>query len=241
DAAVISGNILAAFQKPYTVSGHKLQLTTSIGISIYPDDSEDIETLLKYADVAMYHAKEHGRNIYQFYSTEINISSRERIQTEKSLRQAVDRDELVLHYQPQANIDTRQVHCAEALVRWIHPEQGMLDPKHFIPLAEETGFITAIDEWVLKTACKQFKEWKETGLQNMCVTVNLSAKQFQKADLVEQILLILKETGLEPHRLHLEITESTAMMKLEQTIPSMNRLAEIGVRISIDDFVTVCS
>jgi len=241
DAAVIPRKILAAFQQPYTFAGHELHITSSIGISLYPDDSKDTGTLLKYADIAMYHAKEHGKNKYQFYSAALNVRSSERIQMENSLRQALERDELVLYYQPQVNIDNRQVLCAEALVRWRHPVQGMLDPKHFMPLAEETGFITAIDEWVLRTACKQFKEWKETGLQNMCVTVNLSAKQFQKADLVEQILLILKETGLEPHRLHLEITESTAMMKLEQTIPSMNRLAEIGVRISIDDFVTVCS
>lgn len=238
DAAVISRNILSAFQKPYTVAGHKLHVTTSIGISIYPDDSEDIETLLKYADIAMYHAKEHGRNIYQFYSAEINISSREKIQMEKSLRQAVDRDELVLHYQPQANIDTRQVLCAEALVRWRHPEQGMLDPKHFIPLAEETGFITAIDEWVLRAACKQFKAWRKTRLLNMSVTVNLSDKQFQKADFVEWIAAVLDETGFEPNRLQLEITESTAMKSLDHTIHSMNRLADIGVGISIDNFGT---
>jgi diguanylate cyclase (GGDEF)-like protein len=238
DAAVISRNILAAFQKPYTVEGHKIHVTSSIGISIYPDDSEDIETLLKYADIAMYHAKEHGRNTYQFYSPAINLSSSERIQMENSLRQAVERNELVLHYQPQADIDTRQVLCAEALVRWKHPEQGMLDPRHFIPLAEETGFITAIDEWVLKAACKQFKEWKEADLLNMCVTVNLSAKQFQKADFVECITEILDETGFEPNRLQLEITESTAMKSTEHTIPNMNRLAELGVGISIDDFGT---
>ena len=237
DAAVISRNILAAFQKLYTVAGHKLHVTASIGISIYPDDSEDIETLLKYADIAMYHAKEHGRNTYKFYSPAINVSSSERMRMENNLRQAIERDELVLHYQPQAIIDTRKVLCAEALVRWKHPEQGMLGPEHFLPLAEEIGFITAIDEWVLRAACKQFKKWRETGL-NMCVTVNLSAKQFQKADLVEWVAAVLSETELEPHRLQLEITESTAMKSLEHTIPIMNRLAEIGVGISIDDFGT---
>lgn len=238
DAAVISRNILAAFQKLYTVAGHKLHVTASIGISIYPEDSEDIGTLLKYADIAMYHAKEHGRNTYQFYSPAINVSSSERMKMENSLRQAVERNELVLHYQPQAIIDTRKVLCAEALVRWKHPEQGMLNPEHFIPLAEETGFITAIDEWVLKTACKQLKEWQETGLLNMSVTVNLSAKQFQKTDFVEWIAAVLDDTGLEPHSLQLEITESTAMKSLEHTIPIMNGLAEIGVGISIDDFGT---
>jgi diguanylate cyclase (GGDEF)-like protein/PAS domain S-box-containing protein len=238
DASVIPRKILAAFQKPYTIAGHEIRVTTSIGISIYPDDSEDLGTLLKHADIAMYHAKEHGGNIYQFYSAAINISSSERIQMENSLHQALERDELVLHYQPQANIDTRQVLCAEALVRWRHPEQGMLGPMDFIPLAEETGFIIAIDQWVLRTACKQFKEWQETGLLKMGVTVNLSAKQFQKADFVERLTEVLDETGLEPDRLQLEITESTAMKSLEHTIPSMNRLAEIGVGISIDDFGT---
>jgi len=154
------------------------------------------------------------------------------------LRQALDRAELVVYYQPQLTIDTRQVNSAEALVRWRHPELGMLDPVRFIPFAEEIGFITAIDEWVLKTACAQFKEWHNAGLSHLRVSVNLSAKQLQKSDLVERIAGILRETGFDPHHLDVEIAESVAMRTLEQTIPNIIKLAEMGVGISIDNFGT---
>ncbi|MEW6117501.1 MAG: EAL domain-containing protein [Nitrospirota bacterium] len=238
DAGDVARKIVESFQKPFSIAGKELHITTSIGISIYPDDTDDIDILFRCSDMAMYHAKETGRNTYQFYNPAINTRSLERMRLEGMLRRTIEGGELVVYYQPQVSIETRQMICAEALVRWRHPEQGMLDPKHFIPLAEETGIIAAIDEWVLRTACTQCREWQESGIPGMCVTVNLSAEQFQKTDLVERISLILKETGLEPNRLDLEITESTAMKSLEQTIHNMNRLAEIGVRISIDDFGT---
>ncbi|HEX2769670.1 MAG TPA: GGDEF domain-containing phosphodiesterase, partial [Geobacteraceae bacterium] len=204
----------------------------------YPEDGETMEALFKNADIAMYSAKEQGGNSYRFYNPKMNIRLIERMRLESLLRQVLDRAELDVYYQPQLTIDTRQVICAEALVRWRHPELGMLDPVRFIPFAEEIGFITAVDEWVLKTACAQCKEWHNAGLPHLCVAVNLSAKQLQKADFVERIAGILRETGFDPHHLEVEITESVAMRNLEQTIPNMILLTEMGVSISVDNFGT---
>ncbi len=226
-----------AIKEPYWIRGHQLQTSSSIGISIYPDDGSTTDTLLNNAGIAMYHAKR-GGNACQFYSPTMNIRSIERMRQESWLRQAIGRGELQVYYQPQVTTDTREVFSAEALVRWNHPQQGMLGPAHFLPLAEETGFIADIDEWVLRTACAQFKAWQEAGLLNMSITVNLSAKEFQKSDIVDRIALILQETGLEPTLLALEITESAAMKKPEHSFANINRLAEMGVNISIDDFGT---
>jgi diguanylate cyclase (GGDEF)-like protein/PAS domain S-box-containing protein len=237
DISGIAKKIVDAIKEPFWIRGHQLHSSTSIGISIYPDDADTTDALFKSADIAMYHAKR-GGSTCQFYSPSMNVRSIERMRTESWLRQAIRRGELEVYYQPQVAADTRQVFCAEALVRWNHPEQGVLTPKHFIPLAEETGFITAIDEWVLRTACAQFRAWQEAGLLNLSITVNLSAKEFQRPDIVDRISLILQETGLEPKLLELEITESVAMKNPEHTIANINRLAEMGVHISIDDFGT---
>ena len=220
------------------LGGDEFNMSTSIGISIYPDDGETMEALFKNADIAMYHAKDQGGNSYQFYSETMNIRLMERMRLEGWLRHALDRSELAVYYQPQLTIEPRQVICAEALVRWRHPELGVLDPMRFLPIAEEIGFITSIDEWVLKTACAQFKEWHAAGLPRLCLTVNLSAKVLQKPDLVERIAGILRETGFDPQHLGVEISESVAMRNLEQAIPNMIRLAEMGVGISIDNFGT---
>ena len=238
DIITIAKKVVDSFSEPYVISGHEFNMSTSMGISIYPEDGKTMEAQFKNADIAMYHAKEQGGNSYRFYNTTMNIRSIERVRFESWLRQALDRAELVVYYQPQLTIDTRQVNCAEALVRWRHPELGMLDPVRFIPFAEEIGFITAIDEWVLKTACAQFKEWHNAGLSHLRVSVNLSAKQLQKSDLVERIAGILRETGFDPHHLDVEIAESVAMRTLEQTIPNIIKLAEMGVGISIDNFGT---
>jgi EAL domain-containing protein (putative c-di-GMP-specific phosphodiesterase class I) len=220
------------------IGGHEFHMSTSIGISIYPDDGETMEALFKNADIAMYHAKEQGGNSYQFFNTAMNTRMIERMRLERWLRQALHRAELEVYYQPQFTIDTRQVMCAEALVRWRHPELGMLAPERFIPIAEEIGLITAIDEWVLKTTCAQFKEWQGAGLPQLGATVNLSAKQLQKPDFVERIAGRLRETGFDPHHLDVEISESVAMRNLEQGIPNLTKLAEMGVGISIDNFGT---
>jgi len=237
DAAVIARKILAAFQKPCTIAGHELRVTASIGISIYPDDSEDAGKLLKYADTAMYHAKEHGRNIYQFYNAAINISSSKRMQMENSLRQALERGELVVHYQPRVDIKTKGIVGAEALVRWNHPEMGLLEAAQFIPLAEETGFVASIDEWVLRKVCEQVKLWRNAGW-TVSVTVNLSARQLQSPQLAAKVSRILKETAVSPEYLHLEITESAAMHNIERTAERLKELSEMGVQIYIDNFGT---
>ena len=233
----IAKKIVDAIKEPYWIRGQQIHSSTSIGISIYPDDADTTDALFKNADIALSHAKLES-NTYRFYSSSMNIRSLERMRLENWLRQAIGRGELEVYYQPQVTTDNRQVFCAEALVRWNHPEQGLLDPRHFIPLAEENGFITAIDEWVLRTACAQFRTWQDAGLLNMTVTVNLSAREFQKSDLVDRISLILRETGLEPKLLALEITEGVAMKNPEHTFANINGLAEMGVNISIDDFGT---
>jgi diguanylate cyclase (GGDEF)-like protein/PAS domain S-box-containing protein len=238
DVFTIAQKVVGSFRKPFAIGNHEFDMSTSVGISIYPEDGETMEALCKNADIAMYHAKEQGGNSYRFYSPTMNIRSDERARLESRLRQALDRAELEIHYQPQFTVDQRQVVCAEALVRWRHPDSGMLDPARFIPLAEEMGFIVVIDEWVLKTASSRLKEWHDAGVPHLRLMVNFSAKQLRKADLVERIAEILRGTGSDPRHLDVEIAESVVMRNLEQTIPNIIRLAEMGIGISVDNFGT---
>ncbi|MFO0752517.1 MAG: EAL domain-containing protein [Thermodesulfovibrionales bacterium] len=238
DIAGVARKVLSLFEKPYVVEEHAFHISASIGISTYPGDSEYAETLLKNADIAMYYAKEQGRNNFQFYNPSMNVRTLERMILENRLRQTLDRGELVVYYQPQVSVETRQITGAEALVRWEHPELGLLNPMHFIPLAEETGFIIPLDEWVLRTACAQNKAWQDAGYPSLRVTVNLSARQLQQSNLEELIVQVLQETGLPPGSLELEITESTAMQNIDLAVPNLARLTERGVRFSIDDFGT---
>jgi len=236
DAVPIAKKIMSLFKDPFKIDDRELYITASIGISICPNDGESAETLLKNADIAMYHAKEQGRNNYQFHSSAVNLRILGKMLLENDLRQMIERGELVLHYQPQLNIDSRQILCAEALVRWRHPELGLLSPSRFLPIAEEIGVITFIDEWVLRTACAQVRAWQETGYKPIRVTVNLSTRQFQKSNLVKVISLILEETGLAPELLELDITERALMQDIEFTTANLTRLADIGIGISVDDF-----
>ncbi len=238
DITNVARKIIRVFRTPFPVAGHELHITISIGISIYPDDSEDIDTIFRYADIAMYHAKERGRNALQFYNHEINTRSIERMRMEGMLQQTIDRGELVVHYQPQVNIHTRRMISSEALVRWNHPERGMLKPKQFIPAAEDTGFISAIDEWVIRSACVQTRAWLDAGLSPSCIAVNLSARAFQDPDLTKRIAQVLSDTGTSPNLLDIEITESLAMSNIERTIDCLNEISEMGVCTSIDDFGT---
>jgi len=238
DIITIAQKVVDSFLMPFVIGKHEFDMSTSMGISIYPEDCKTMEALCKNADIAMYHAKEQGGNSYKFYNAAMNIRLNERVRLENRLRQALDRAELEIHYQPQLTIDSRRVISAEALVRWRHPELGKLDPARFIPLAEEMGFISVIDEWVLKAASARLKEWHDAGLPHLCVTVNLSAKPLQKSGLVERIAGILRETGIDPHHLDVEIAESVVMRNLEQTIPNIVKLAEMGVGISVDNFGT---
>jgi diguanylate cyclase (GGDEF)-like protein/PAS domain S-box-containing protein len=237
DAARISEKILTAIKEPFAVNDHEIHITASIGISIYPDDADFGEDLLKNADIAMFHAKEQGGDVYQFYSPAINTRTLERLILENSLRRTLERGELVIHYQPLVNIATREIVCVEALVRWQHPELGLLNPVQFLPLAEEIGF-TMIDEWVLRTACAQAAEWQESGQEPICVTVNLTARQFKHPNLVPLVSQILHDTRLDPEWLELEITENVAMEDVNVTTANLLQLTRMGVKCSIDDFGT---
>ncbi|MBI4824887.1 MAG: EAL domain-containing protein [Nitrospirae bacterium] len=238
DVAVIAGKIVAAFKKPYMINGRELNVSISLGISIYPDDCKYYEDLMKNADIAMYHAKERGRNNYQFYDPSVNIRTLERITLENRMRQAIELGELVVHYQPLVDIAMNRIIGAEALVRWQHPELGLLLPLQFLPIAEETGFIKLIDIWVLSTVCAQSKEWERSGLPPICISVNFSAMQFQHTDFAEIISHALGESSLDPGNICVEITENVAMRDIELTIPNLSRLKGLGINFFIDDFGT---
>lgn len=238
DAAKIAHRISDALKPVFWVDGHELRVTCSVGIATYPHNGSDAQTLLKNADAALYRAKEQGRNTYEFYDARINSEASERLTLDNSLHNALDRHEFVVHYQPQINVKTGQITQMEALVRWQHPQLGLVPPQTFITLAEENGLIVPIGEWVLRTACAQNKRWQEAGLGPVRVAVNLSARQFQQPDLAETIALILQTEGLSAHCLELEITETAAMRDLNFTTGLLCELRAMGVRIAMDDFGT---
>jgi diguanylate cyclase (GGDEF)-like protein/PAS domain S-box-containing protein len=238
NAATVAQKILEAVSYPMVVDGHELFVTTSIGIALYPGDGTDAETLLKNADRAMYHAKEQGRNNYQFASVAALEATTGRLSLERSLHHALDREEFVVHYQPMINIATGATIGAEALIRWNHPERGQMLPDEFIGIAEDCGLIHAMGEWVLRTACAQMKRWHDGGRRDLRLAVNLSPRQFQQHNLASMIEDVLRETGYPGERLDIEITESTAMQHAEMSLAIMSRLKEMGIRISIDDFGT---
>ncbi|HSC71310.1 MAG TPA: GGDEF domain-containing phosphodiesterase, partial [Candidatus Methylomirabilis sp.] len=208
------------------------------GIAIYQVDGDAPQMLLKNADIAMYQAKEQGRNAFRFFSREMNYKAEERLLLDNSLRRALERQEFFVHYQPQMDLLTGRLIGMEALVRWLHPEMGLVTPDKFIPLAEESGLIIPIGEWVLRTACRQNKAWHDMGFGPLRVAVNLSGRQFKQERLVESVAAILDETGLAPALLELEITESTIMRNAEETIVTLRRLKEMGISLAIDDFGT---
>jgi diguanylate cyclase (GGDEF)-like protein/PAS domain S-box-containing protein len=234
----IANKILEAIREPILIDSHELYISVSIGVTIYPDDGEDVETLLTNADVAMYRAKEKGKNNFQLYTPLLNEKALERLAMENSLRRALEYKEFVVYYQPKVNTKTEQIIGMEALIRWQHPNWGLVPPLKFIPLAEETGLIIPIGEWVLRTACTQNKALQNAGLPPLTVAVNLSALQFQLQDLTKMVFNVLEETGLDPHYLELEITESIAMQNVEHTIRMINELQAMGIKFAIDDFGT---
>ncbi|SDM58881.1 diguanylate cyclase (GGDEF) domain-containing protein [Geoalkalibacter ferrihydriticus] len=241
DLKAVSGvarNILRNLGRAFQVSHHDLFVTTSIGISLFPGDAQSAEGLMKNADVAMYRAKEEGRNNYQFYRPDMNVRTPEMLILESNLRRAMSENQLELYYQPQYDLASRQLIGLEALLRWQHPVQGRISPADFIPLAEETGLIVPLGQWVLKTACVQAKAWQEQGYLPVRVAVNISAREFRQPDFVENVEGILAETGLDPHWLELEITESIAMQNFEETIMTLTDLKIRGVHLAIDDFGT---
>ncbi len=238
DAAMCAKKIVDTMRKPLRVNNHELYTTVSIGISLYPDDGRDADTIIKNADIAVSTAKDWGRNNYKFFNAALNRRTVERLLLESYLRQSLERGEIEVHYQPQVSLETGKMVGVEALARWNHPTLGLLEPSQFIPLAEEIGFIGFIDEWVLKTASAQNKAWLDSGFSPVCVTVNISAQQFQQPGFVETVKDILNETGLDPRYLDIEITESAAMRDINRTVPNLAGLHKIGLGLSIDDFGT---
>ena len=238
NASLIAGQILAALARPLPINDHELFVTCSIGIGVAPRDGEDAQTLLKHAEVAMYRAKEQGRNNFKFFAAEMNARALARLSMEKHLRRALERDELLVHYQPKVDLRSGRVVGMEALVRWQSPELGMTAPDSFISLAEETGLIEPIGAWVLKTACAQNKAWQDAGLPPLAVAVNLSPRQFRQRDIAGLIGLALLETGLEPRFLEIEITESMVMHDMERAAATLNELKRMGTGLSMDDFGT---
>jgi diguanylate cyclase (GGDEF)-like protein len=236
--AKIADRISDIFKEPFYIEDHELYVTASIGISVYPEDSEDVDTLMKNAEIAMYHAKKHGKNNYKFFKSHLNAAIHKRFSIENKLWKALQLSEFCLFYQPQVAIKTSKTIGVEALIRWMQPDLVITKPSEFIPLAEETGIINNIGEWVLHTACEQNKKWQEQGLPSICVTVNISSVQFQQKDFTDKVRRALNYSKLQPQYLQLELTEGTLTQNIEDTIEKMKILKESGIRISIDDFGT---
>ena len=238
DAASVAEKIIRAVKEPMAIAGTAIEVSASIGIALYPEDGTDPETLLRNADRAMYRAKESGRNTYQLCTEDMKRRAQERLSLEARLRKAIQSGQLTLHYQPQISLVSGKAIGVEALVRWNDPDRGLIHPAAFIPLAEETRLILPLGDWVLRTACRQMREWRDRGLDIPHVSVNLSARQFQQTEIVEHVRHALLETGLEPSSLDLEITETTAMQNAETTVEVLHALRALGVSVSIDDFGT---
>lgn len=238
DAVRSARRVLKAFSGAFDLEGHEAFITTSIGISLYPEHGGDVETLVKNADTAMYRAKELGRNGYYVYDQALNTVTAERMALENSLRRAIERGEFVTYYQPRVEIQSGRIVGAEALVRWLSPDMGLMMPDQFLPLAEDTGLIVPISEWVLRQACAQNKAWQDAGLPAIDMAVNVSARQFQRRGTLAALRKALKESELDPRRLELEITESALMGRPEMTEEMLRKMKAMGVRISVDDFGT---
>jgi diguanylate cyclase (GGDEF)-like protein/PAS domain S-box-containing protein len=238
DATTVARKVLDKFSQPLLVAGREFTVTASVGISLYPADGQDSDALLMNADAAMYRAKDSGRNGFQFYAPEMSSKALERVSLEAALRRALELEQFELHYQPQVLMSSGEITGMEALIRWRHPEKGMISPVTFIPVAEQTGLIVAIGEWVLRTACAQNKAWQQAGQPPLTVSVNLSALQLRQAGLVTLVSQILESTGLEPRYLDLELTESMVMGETESVIARLRGLKALGISLSMDDFGT---
>ena len=233
----VGDRILDHLSEPYIINDIEVYATPSIGISIYPDDGMDGDELVKMADMAMYHAKKNGGNDYQFYSEELNTKNERRLKLESRLVDALEYQEFILHYQPQIDLQSSNVVGVEALIRWQHPELGLVPPNEFIYLAEETGLIIPLGNWVLKEACRQNMRWQKKGFAPVSMAVNVSAYQLQNKNFVTNVKQVLEETGMEAKYLELEITENT-MCDMKKANDVISQLKKIGVRVSIDDFGT---
>lgn len=238
DASRVADLVLSLLCMPFHIDNHEVFISGSIGISIYPDDGEAYETLLRNADSAMYKAKSSGRSNYQYYTSRLTDQAYQRLNMETHLRYALERNELFLVYQPQFSIESHELIGVETLIRWQHPEMGLISPDNFIPVAEDTGLIVPIGLWVIETACKQLMQWQQNNLPINKLAINLSAVQFSRPGLVDQVGEILKETGIQPNQIDFEITESVLMLDTNITMNTLNTFSEMGMELSIDDFGT---
>lgn len=238
DITTVAANVLQAVAEPLRLAGHEISVSTSIGACIYPRDGTDAVTLMKHADVAMYQAKEFGAGTFRFYNPKMNVAVLDRLLSETGLQRALERQEFVLHYQPRFSAETGVIVAVEALLRWQHPEKGLISPAEFIPLAEEIGLISKIGEWVLQEACRQNRQWQRKGLPAIPVSVNVSSKQLQSSALLEILPRVLQGTGLESKWLELELTESSLMEDIDQVQKTLLDIRRLGISLSIDDFGT---
>ena len=232
------GELMDDLQQPFRIDGQELTTSVSVGVAIYPEDGVDFETLLKKADMAMFRAKDAGRNTYRFFNEEMNEDAVEQITIHAGLWRALEAEQFVLHYQPQVEIASGRLIGAEALLRWSHPDLGLVSPGRFIPVAEETGLIVQIGDWVLREACREAVRWREAGKGELVVAVNLSAIRFKRGNIEQSVARALEESGLDPHRLELELTESILIRDSENVLSAVKRLKQMGVKLSIDDFGT---
>lgn len=238
NASLTAEKIIEAMTKPHLLAKRQLHITTSIGVSVYPNDGMDAGTLIKNADTAMYHAKDNGRNNYQFFRSHMNTRAVERQFIESSLRQAIDGNEFVLYYQPKISLRTGVVTGSEALLRWAHPKWGMVQPGRFLQIAEDSGLIVNIGRWALREACRQAKQWHDSGIEQATIAVNISAIEFRHPSFFECVQTILEETGLDPKMLELEITEGVLMRDVDSSTEILTRLKNLGVQLAVDDFGT---
>ena len=238
DAAIVANKVLNIMREVFVIDGREVSLTGSVGISLFPADGKDAETLTRNASTAMRKVKDTDGDAYNFFTAAMNDMVSKRLTLEGSLRKALERNEMHVFYQPQFDVKTKKVIGMEALIRWIHPEHGMISPLNFIPLAEETGLIVPIGEWVLRTACAQNQAWMDAGFSPMRVGVNLSMRQFKEKDMIDMVRRALKDSGLSSKHLELELTEGTAMHDADGTIAVINDLKSSGINVSIDDFGT---
>lgn len=238
DAAKVAGRIIESISRPFKVDDYEMFITSSIGIAVFPEDGNDIDSLIKNADAAMYNAKERGKNNYQYYKQYMNAAAFERLTLENDLRKALERNEFLLHYQPQISVESGAITGLEALIRWKQPEGGIIPPSEFIPIAEDTGLIIPISEWILKTVCGQTKAWQAANYQMIPIAVNLSSQQFQQKDFIETLTRIIHDAAVAPGNLILEITESTILQNTKTSFAALSKLTEMGMQLAIDDFGT---
>jgi diguanylate cyclase (GGDEF)-like protein/PAS domain S-box-containing protein len=241
DAAISAQKILTALSAPHHIASNELYMQASIGISTYPSDGQDAESLLKSADAAMYSAKDSGRNNFEFSRADLNTRAAERQSLESPLRRALEHREFLLHYQPKINLQTGEISGVEALVRWLCPNRGLVPPAQFVPLAEECGLIVPIGQWVLREACTQLRSWLDAGLPSVSMAVNLSPAEFRAKDFPANVRTVLRETGLEPRFLEFDLTEKALMNRLESATATLRELSDLGVQLALDDFGTGCS